>query len=219
MPKEAQAEREAMESLIEGLLEVLSGSRRRDRQDASHRLALIAHRDPSLLYGVTDALIDALYRPEAQTRWEVLDALTEVASEKADALEGAYDGAEASLFDEGSATVRLAAFRYLARYGCTSPERSDQVWGVLDEAIQCYHGDSDYRDMLTSLLDFAKGDVSDASRQALIARVKYDAESGRGFVRTLSEEIISIANEVGEDEAPAKKPARKKAAKKAEGED
>lgn len=194
---------------VEGLFEILSGDRRRQRQDASHQLAIIAHQDPTLLHGHTDELVDALYRPEAQTRWEVLDALSEVVAEKAGVLDGAYDGAETSLFDEGSSTVRLAAFRFLTRYGATSLERSDRVWGIIDEAIQCYHGDPDYRDMLGCLRDFARGDISVATRKALVTRVKFDADSGRGFLKSISEEIIDISKEA---EKEAKKAAKEKAA-------
>lgn len=217
---------------VEELFEILSGDRRRQRQDASHQLAIIAHQDPTLLHGHTDELVDALYRPEAQTRWEVLDALSEVVVEKAGVLDGAYDGAETSLFDESSSTVRLAAFRFLTRYGATSLERSDRVWGIIDEAIQCYHGDPDYRDMLGCLRDFARGDISVTTRKALVTRVKFDADSGRGFLKSISEEIIDIskaaekeakkaakekASEDGEAK-PAKKASRKKTAKAADDE-
>lgn len=205
---------------VEGLLEALAGDRRRQRQDASHRLAIIAREDPKSLHGCTDALVDALYRPEAQTRWEVLDALSELVPDKAGELADAYDGAETSLFDEASSTVRLSAFRFLTRFGATSPERSDQVWGIVDEAIQCYHGDPDYRDMLMCLRDFAQGDISPEARKALVTRVSFDAESGRGFVKSMSEEIISAAEEAGKKPKKAakkaKKPAKAKKAAKAD---
>ncbi|MBQ3267338.1 MAG: hypothetical protein IJI16_07200 [Atopobiaceae bacterium] len=234
MSDKVQDVAEAVGADVEELFEALSAGRRRQRQDASHQLAIIAHQDPTKLHDHTDELVDALYRPEAQTRWEVLDALSEVVSEKADVLDGAYDGAETSLFDESSSTVRLAAFRFLTRYGATSLERSDRVWGIVDEAIQCYHGDPDYRDMLGCLRDFARGDVSADTRKALVTRVKFDADSGRGFVKLLSEEIIDISKAVekeakraarekavpGDGETrPAKKATRKKATKAADEEE
>ena len=94
------------------------------------------------------SLMDALERPEAQTRWEVLDALTALVDEHAEEVAPAFEAAETALFDEDSAPVRLAGFVFLCRFGATSEERSDQVWPLLDEAIQCYHGDPEYRDML-----------------------------------------------------------------------
>lgn len=175
---------------VAGLVEELSGASRRRRQEVAHQLALSAKAHPQIMLPHVDALVDALYRPEAQTRWEVLDALSAVADVDADAVAEAYDGAEASLFDDGSATVRLAAFVFLCRLGASSPERSDQVWQLLDEAIQCYHGDAEYRDMLVALLGLARGDASEATKQALAARVRFDAESGSGYIKTFSAEIL-----------------------------
>ena len=101
----------------------------------------------------------------------------------------AYEGAEASLFDENSSRVRIEAFRLLARLGASSPELSDKVWPLLDEAIQCFHGDLGYRDMLDSLLEFAEGNASDASKQALVERISFDVTGGRGYVKTCSAKI------------------------------
>ena len=175
---------------ISGLIEELSGASRRRRQEVAHQLALVAKAHPEIMLPHVDALVDALYRPEAQTRWEVLDALSAIAEENADAVAEAYDGAEASLFDDGSATVRLAAFVFLCRLGASSPERSDQVWPILDEAIQCYHGDAEYRDMLVALVGLARGNASEQTRAALADRVRFDAESSAGYIKTFSEEIL-----------------------------
>ena len=175
------------------LVDTLANSRRRARQDAAHRIALLAHEDASVLTPYVDNLIDALYRPEAQTRWEVFDAVGELTLVDPALVEEAYDGAEASLFDETSATVRLASFRYLCRLGASSPERSDMVWQLLDEAIQCYHGDPEYHDMLIALLEFAQGDLSDKTRDALVARVSFDATNGQNFIKGYSTQIIASA--------------------------
>ena len=118
---------------------------------------------------------------------------TAIAGVNADAVADAYDGAEASLFDDGSATVRLAAFVFLCRLGASSAERSDQVWPLIDEAIQCYHGDAEYRDMLAALLGLARGAASDATKAALAARVRFDAESGSGYIKSFSAEILQAA--------------------------
>lgn len=175
---------------VSGLVEELSGASRRRRQEVAHTLALVARSQPETLLPHVDALVDALFRPEAQTRWEVLDTLSSIAEKDPDSVTGAFDGAEASLFDDGSATVRLAAFVFLCRLGASSPERSDEVWPLIDEAIQCYHGDAEYRDMLTALLALAQGNASDATRKALAARVKFDSESGSGYIKSFSAEII-----------------------------
>ena len=177
---EAQASAPMTEAEIKQLVELMAGANRRKRQEASHALALAAQEDAEALVPYVDELIDALYRPEAQTRWEVLTALSKLAPAHPEMVDEAYDGAEASLFDEDSAIVRLAAFRFL-------------IWGIVDEAIQCYHGDPEYRDMLFALSDFARGNISEATRDALIARVGFDAENGRGYVRIISNEIVSVA--------------------------
>ncbi|MBM6774985.1 hypothetical protein [Olsenella profusa] len=177
-------------SQIAGLVKELSGASRRRRQEVAHQLALAAKARPQIMLDYVDELVDALYRPEAQTRWEVLDALSAVAEVEPDRVTGAFDGAEASLFDDGSATVRLAAFVFLCRLSASSAERSDEAWPLLDEAIQCYHGDAEYRDMLVALLSVARGAASEATKKALGARVKFDAENGSGYVKTLSQEIV-----------------------------
>ena len=68
--------------------------------------------------------------------------------------------------------------------------RSDLVWPLLDEAIQCYHGDAEYRDMLAALIGLARGCASDATRKALAGRVTFDAENGAGYIKTFSAEIL-----------------------------
>jgi hypothetical protein len=182
--------REAVD--IDALVESISGANRRRRQEAAHVIALEAKEAPETLLGHVDALVDALYRPEAKTRWEILSALTEIASIDADAVADAFDGAEASLFDEASSMVRLMAFLFLARLGSTSPERSDAAWPLLDEAVQCYHGDAEYHDMLKGLIGLASGNLSEATAKALEERVKFDAENGIGFIKSLSSEILQI---------------------------
>ncbi len=154
---------------LEALVERLKGSRRRGRQEAAHEIAVLAKADPQSLVTYADDLVDALDRPEAQTRWEMLDALTSVTSVDASVVAAGFDGAEASLFDDGSAIVRLAAFKFLSCYGATSERASDAVWPLLDEAVQCYHGDPEYHDMLVSMLEFARGSLSEKSIMVSIA--------------------------------------------------
>jgi hypothetical protein len=67
------------------------------------------------------------------------------------------------------------------------------VWHLLDEGVQCYHGDPEYRDMLSCLLDFAHGDLSEQTRAALIERVSFDAKQGHGYIRAYSGDILKAA--------------------------
>lgn len=172
------------------LIQELAGSSRRRRQEVAHKIATVAKADPTMVTPFVDSLVDALDRPEAQTRWEVLDALAALADEHAEDVACAFEGAETALFDEDSAPVRLAAFVFLCRYAASSEERSDEAWPLLDEAIQCYHGDAEYRDMLVALLAMVQGKASVATKQALAARLKFDSENGVSYIKGFSAEII-----------------------------
>ena len=172
------------------LVEELAGSSRRRRQEVAHKIATVAHADANMVTPFVGSLMDALERPEAQTRWEVLDALTALVDEHTEEVAPAFEAAETALFDEDSAPVRLAGFVFLCRFGATSEERSDQVWPLLDEAIQCYHGDPEYRDMLVALLAFVQGTASAATKAALAERLKFDAENGASYVKSFSAQII-----------------------------
>ena len=64
---------------LDELFSALSGTSRRRRQDASHEIALAAAVDAAPMVGHVDELIEALALPEAQTRWEALATLGEIA--------------------------------------------------------------------------------------------------------------------------------------------
>lgn len=183
------ATQEAVNTQLAALMKELEGTSRRRRQEVAHRLALVAKADPSRLLPYLDQLVETLSRPEAQTRWEILSALSEMCDDHAAELEPAFEEAEASLFDDDSATVRLAAFIFMCRFGQTSKERSDRVWPLLDEAIQCYHGDAEYRDMLQALLTMVQTCASDETKAALAERVAFDAANGTGYIKIFSAQI------------------------------
>ena len=178
---------------IESFIESLSNPSRRRRQEAAHEIAEIAQTTPEAFEGRVEDFIDALYRPEAQTRWEILAALASLSESYGNEVIKAFDGAEASLFDDTSSTVRLAAFLFLTRYGATSQKHSDQAWPLLNEAIQCYHGDAEYYDMLVGTLNFAKGAISKETKAALKERFAFDAENATGYIQKFSAEIVAAA--------------------------
>lgn len=225
MKQELSAEEAEQLALVENdrdalsaLVDDLSGHSRRKRQMAAHVMLLVAQREPELLSEFIPDLIDALYRPEAQTRWEILDALTLLMPAAGDVdFDAAYDGAEDALFDELSATLRLSAFRFMAAWGAVTPARSTKVWPVIDEAIQCYHGDLEYRDMLGSLYEFARGDIDAQVAAELAGRIRFDAENGKGaYLKARSSEIYGTLLERFKLEKPQK---RTRAAAKADDED
>ncbi len=96
-------------------------------------LQSLSHVAPLAFERHIDSLIVPLYRPEAQTRWEVLDAPHANLSAHFDQVSKAFDAAEASLFDDDSATVRLAAFCSSASTVQLLQKHSDEAWPLLDE--------------------------------------------------------------------------------------
>ena len=119
--------------------------------------------------------------------------LTALATTCPEQLGDAFEGAETALFDEISSTLRYAAFRLLCVWGATSIERSREAWPILDEAIQCYHGDLEYRDMLGCLYEFGQGEIGAEVAEKLALRLKFDAENGKGsYLKARSSEICEM---------------------------
>ena len=150
---------EAQEALknkktIQSYIETLSSDNRRERQQAASVIAAMAKENPAKMSEFIGGILDALDCPEAQTRWEALDALTELVAVDSRNCEKAIVGAENALFDEDSGPLRLAAMRFLCKLGATTEARSEKVWGLIDEGIQCYHGDLEFQDMLVAVIDF-----------------------------------------------------------------
>ena len=202
--KLAQIERDT--NALAALIEDLSSSSRGTRQLSARVVALLAQREPQLLDPYIADLIDALYRPEAQTRWEVLDALSELVPEHAKEIGAAFEGAETALFDELSATLRLSAFHLLCAWGSTERGRSKKVWPIIDEAIQCYHGDLEYRDMLGFLHEFAQGKIAGEVAEELAGRLQFDAENGKGsYLKARSREIYDMLVKRFKFDAPKKR--------------
>lgn len=191
---------------LAALIDDLGSSSRRTRQFSARVAALLAQHEPELLAPYISEMIDALYRPEAQTRWEILDALTVLVPEHAKEIGAAYEEAETALFDELSATLRLSAFKMLCTWGATERGRSKKVWPIVDEAIQCYHGDLEYRDMLGCLYVFAEGKIAGDVAEELAARLHFDAENGKGaYLKARSREIYDMLVKRFKLDAPKKK--------------
>lgn len=175
---------------IDGLVGDLEGATRRNRQSAASRLALACKQDPERFVGYVGAFADALNRPEAQTRWECLDMLTLLVPFDSRGCDKAVPGAETALFDEDGGLVRLAAMRFLCKLGATTENRSVRAWPLIDEGIQCYHGDYEYQDMLSAVVDFSAGKIAPEVKSALSARMAFDAENGKGALKRKSQQIL-----------------------------
>ena len=213
----ALAKVEQSQDALTALIGDLENGSRRRRQTSARVVALLAEREPSLLAPFIPQLIESLSRPEAQTRWEVLDALTLLTVDNAKECGAAYEGAEAALFDEISAPLRFSAFRFLTGWGATERRRSEKVWPLLDEAIQCYHGDLEYRDMLALLFTFANGQISGSVAEELAGRLQFDAENGKGnYLKVRSREIYDVLAKRFKFDKPQK---RARVAKKSDEDD
>lgn len=172
------------------IAEQLSSRSRRARQDSAAVLSQVAKVKPEILVPYLDELINALDCEEAQTRWEILEALVELVPLESRTCDKAIPAAEDSLFDEDNGFARLSAVRFLCKLGATTENRSERVWPYLDEAIQCYHGNLEYQDMLIALIAFSEGKLSSSVKEGLINRMSFDAENAKGVLQRRSQQIL-----------------------------
>lgn len=177
---------ETLAAVIDGLV----AGKRRQRQKAASAVACISEEKPEVLQPYIADLVGVLEVPESQTRWEVLDALTRLVPFDSRACEKGLVGAEASLFDEDSGPARLAAVKFLCRVGATTENRSDKVWPLIDEAIQCYHGDLEFQDMLIAIVEFSEGKLSPEVKAQLGARMSFDAKNAKGTLGKRAQLIV-----------------------------
>jgi hypothetical protein len=178
--------------ILVALIENLSTEVRRIRQFSAAAIGVVSESAPEVLVAHIPHIVDALHRPEAQTRWESLEVLTRVVSYDPAACDDALIGAEGSLYDEESGAARLAAVRFLCAYGALDAKRSTKVWPLLDEAIQCSHGDPEFQDMLISIIGFAGGRIGKDVRTSLASRMDFDAANGRGPLKRRATQIVEL---------------------------
>ena len=191
-PEEKKQVEEAIANpaALNELIEALSGGSRRGRQQAAKVIAAVAAANSEILVPHAAALVDALERPEAQTRWECLDTLAQLVPLDGRTCEKAVPGAETALFDEDSGPLRLAAMRFLCRLGATTEKRSEKLWPLIDEGIQCWHGDLEFQDMLIAIIDFSQGKLAPEVKAALADRMRFDATNGRGMLKKRAIQIV-----------------------------
>jgi hypothetical protein len=142
-----------------------------------------------------DQLVGALEYHESQTRWETLGALEEIALVKPMWLDKAVVPATHCLHDEDSSVVRLAAFRVLAFYGASSKRRAEKVWPLLDEALRCYHGDSEYPGMLNALAVMVEGKAPDDVQEEAALLVEPDCSHPKAGIARGAKRVFSIATD------------------------
>ncbi|MBE6465739.1 MAG: hypothetical protein E7002_02970 [Denitrobacterium detoxificans] len=178
------------DGMLKKVVDELSGSSRRARQNSAAVVAGVAKKNPSKVVPYVDQIVDALNRPEAQTRWECLNALTEIVALESRVCDKAIPGAETALFDEDSGPAHLAAMRFLCKLGSTTENRSEKTWPLIDEAIQCYHGDIEFQEMLVAVIGFSEGKLAPAVKEELKARMEFDSKNGKGALKHRAQQII-----------------------------
>lgn len=144
-----------------------------------------------------------------------MEALTFLVPIDAKACKEAIEGAEEALFDEKTSLIRENAVRFLARYGASSVQRSKEVWPLIKEALQQFHGEIDYDKILNRITYYAGGKLDAAVKKDLRNTARDISKSVGGPTKSRLERII-LATQGKTLKAPAKKaPAKKASAKKA----
>ncbi|MDO4502762.1 MAG: hypothetical protein Q4D06_06210 [Coriobacteriia bacterium] len=172
------------------LVKNIQSSSRLSRQKAAatfHKLSLVA---PERVVPHLDLLFAALDNDESRTRSSVLETLLVMSEVDASLVDKASGYAEEALFDEDNGVLRLMGMRFLCKIGAESPEASLKVWSSLDEALQCFHGDNEFNDMLLAVAEFAAGNVDDAVKAGLKERLSFDAEHSRGMLRKRAQAVL-----------------------------
>jgi hypothetical protein len=182
----------ADQDILVALVDNLSAEQRRVRQFSAAAIKEISKNQTEVLITYISEITDGLFRPEAQTRWECLEALSYLTQVDPLACDNAIEGAEASLYDEDSGSARLAALRFLCAYGATDNQRASKVWPLIEEAIQCYHGDPEFNDMLVSVATFADGEIGSDVRESLLKRMQFDAANAKGQIGRSASAIVEI---------------------------
>lgn len=112
---------------VKELTKLMAGPSPIKRKNAAKELLERVKQNPESFKKNIPDFIDALSRPEAQTRWLALDSLSTLVPVDTKACKGAIEGAEEALFDEKTSLIRESAMRFLSRYGATSMQRSKEV--------------------------------------------------------------------------------------------
>jgi len=181
------------------LADALGHEARGMREYAAQVKVELARIEADLLHDFTDDIIDALNRPESLTRYSMLEVISEMMGANPKIVPDSYELLQDCLYDEDSGTVRLYAFRVLARYGATGPARSVKVWPDLSMALRCFHGDSEFIAMLNELINMLAGRADQSVKDAAVELFAFDAENARGMLRRKAEAIADFSPEVLEN--------------------
>lgn len=214
------------------LFKLMSGPSQLKRKNAAKVLSARVKEKPEDFKKNIPDFVDALSRPEAQTRWLALDCLTFLVPQDAKACKEAIEGAEEALFDDKTSLIRESAVRFLSRYGASSMQRSKEVWPLIKEALQQFHGEIEYDKILNRINFFAAGKLDANVKKDLRATARDIQKSVGGPTKQRLERILlstqgktlkvqpkksapkKVAEKKPVKKAVAKKPAAKKPEKK-----
>lgn len=174
--------------------DALAGDDRPQRSLAARVVNELAIQKPEMLKERGAELADALDRPEAQTRWEILGALEKMVAIDARVADKAIVPTTTALHDAESGVVRLAAFRVLCAYGATTAKRAEKVWPLIDEALRVYHGDPEFANMLSGVVRLMSAESTpDDLKLAAAERMEFDAEHTKGVLGRRARQIVASA--------------------------
>ncbi len=80
--------------------------------------------------------------------------------------------------------------RFLCKFGSLSEQNSERVWPLVDEGIQCWHGDLEFQDMLNALIEFSTGKLSSSVKSEFADRMRFDSTNGRGALKRKATTIV-----------------------------
>ena len=177
--------------ILDEAAEMLKGASRKKRQQAASVFCFVCKENVEVAKDYADDIADAINRPEDQTRWNTLNSLDLLGKAGLHFDESILEAAEDAMYDEDSGVLRQTAFQFFCGYASASSENSEKAWPLIDEAIQCYHGNQEFSAMLTSLVELAQSEnISDNALQRLASRMKFDAESASGTLGMRSQQIV-----------------------------
>ena len=205
------------------LFKLMAGPSQIKRKNAAKVLYERVKENPEKFKAQIPQFVDALSRPEAQTRWISLDALALLVPVDAKACKAAVEGAEEALFDERTALIRESAVRFLSRYGASSVQRSKEVWPILKDGLQQFHGEIDYDRILKRITVFAGGNLDANVKKDFRKVTKEISNSVGGATKERLNRILLLLSGKQISHAPQPKreekkpePKKKAPAKKAE---
>ena len=209
-------QKEIVDMTNKELFKLMSGPSQLKRKNAAKVLTDRVKENPEEFKKNIPDFVDALSRPEAQTRWLALDCLTHLVPVDAKACKDAIEGAEEALFDDKTSLIRESAVRFLSRYGASSMQRSKEVWPLIKEALQQFHGEIEYDKILNRINFFAAGKLDAGVKKDLRATAKDIQKSVGGPTKSRLERIL-LSTQGKTLKVPTKKaPAKKAVAKKPE---